>query len=55
MVMDVFWRRLCVSILRGRVIFICSELANGATSEYIFRAANVWMQCGQYFVILSCC
>ena len=48
--MDVFWRRLCVSM-------ICSELGKGATSEagkYLFRAASVWWRCAQYFVIASC-
>ena len=40
-VIDVFWRRL-----------ICSGLGKGATSEsgkYLFRAANVWWNCAQYF------
>ena len=35
---------------------MCSELDNGATSEagkYLFRAANVWWGCAQYFVITS--
>ena len=56
MVMDVFWRRLCVSMIRGREI-VCSELGKGATSEagkYLFRAASVWLRCAQYFVIVSC-
>ena len=56
MVMDVFWRRLCVSMIEeGR--FVCSELGKGATSEarkYLFRAANVWWWCAQYFVTASC-
>ena len=56
MVMDVFWRRLCVSMFEeGR--FVCSELGKGATSEagkYLFRAASVWWRCAQYFVIASC-
>ena len=56
MVMDVFWRRLCVSIFEeGR--FVCSELGKGATSEAgksLFRAASVWWKCAQYFVIASC-
>ena len=55
-VMDVICRRLCVSIIEeGR--FVCSELCKGATSEagkYLFRAANVWWRCAQYFVIASC-
>ena len=36
---------------------ICSGLGKGATSEaekYLFRAANVWWRCAQYFVIASC-
>ena len=55
-VMDVIWRRPCVSMIReGR--FIYSELSKGATSEagvYFFRAANVWWRCTQYFVFASC-
>ena len=34
-----------------------SELGKGATSDawkYLFRAANVWWRCAQYFVIASC-
>ena len=34
-----------------------SELGKSATSEagkYLFRAANVWLQCAQYFDIASC-
>ena len=37
--------------------FVCSELGKGATSEAgksLFRAANVWCRCAQYFVIASC-
>ena len=56
MVMDVIWRRLCVSMIsEGRLV--CSELGKGVTSEtrkYIFRAANAWWRCAQYFVISSC-
>ena len=36
--------------------FICSVLGKGATSEvetYLFRAANVWWRCAQYFVIAA--
>ena len=32
-------------------------MGKGATSEagkYLFRAANVWWRCAQYFVIASC-
>ena len=32
MVMDVFWRRLCVSRFEEG-LFICSELGKGATGE----------------------
>ena len=55
-VMDVFWCRLCVSMIRGKEICF-SELGKGATSEagkYLFRAASVWWRCAQYFVIASC-
>ena len=37
-------------------LFICSELGKGVMSEagkYLFRAANVWYRCAQYFVIDS--
>ena len=57
MVMDMFWRLLCVSIIFEEGRFVCSELAKGATSETgksLFRAANVWWRCAQYFVIASC-
>ena len=46
---------LCKFDLRkGYLIF---ELGKGATSEAeksLFRAANVWWRCAQYFVIGSC-
>ena len=35
---------------------VCSELGKGATSEAgktLFRDANVWWRCAQYFVIAS--
>ena len=32
-VMDVFWRRLCVSMILRKGRFVCSELGKGATSE----------------------
>ena len=44
MVINVSWRRLCVSMIRKRVCN-CSALGRDATSEagkYLFRAANVW-------------
>ena len=37
--------------------FVCSELGTGVTSgagKSLFRAANVWWRCAQYFVIASC-
>ena len=37
--------------------FVCSELGKGATidaGKSLFRAANVWCRCAQYFVIASC-
>ena len=40
---------------KGRCV--CSELGKGSTSEtgkYLFRAANVWRRCAQYFVIAFC-
>ena len=46
---------LCKYDLRTGVV--CSELGKGATSETVkslFRAANVWWRCAQYFVIASC-
>ena len=52
MVMDVFWRRLCVRFEKGRFL-----LGKGATSEAgksLFRAVNVWWRCAQYLVIASC-
>ena len=55
-VMDVFWCRLCVNKIWGRMIF-CSELGKGVMSvagKYLFRTANVWWMCAQYFVIASC-
>ena len=50
MVMDVIWCRHCVSI-------ICSDMGKSAMSgagKYLFRAANVWWWCAQYFAIASC-
>ena len=45
---------LCTYTLRkgGSIV-----LGKGVTSEvgkYLFRAANVWVRCAQYFVIASC-
>ena len=47
---------LCKYDLRKGDLF-CSELGKGATGEAgksLFRAANVWWRCAQYFVIASC-
>ena len=38
-------------------MIFCSVLGKDATSEAgknLFRAANVWWRCAQYFVIASC-
>ena len=47
---------LCKYDLRTGDLFVLSW-ARGATSEagkYLFRAANVWWRCAQYFVIAFC-
>ena len=44
---------LDVICCRLYVIRICSELGNGEAGKYLFRAANVWWRCAQYFVISS--
>ena len=47
---------LCKYNLRKRDLYD-SELGKGATSEagmYLFRAANVWWRCVQYFLNASC-
>ena len=47
---------LCKYDLRKGDLFF-SELGKFATSEVgksLFRAANVWWRCAQYFVIASC-
>ena len=51
--MDMIWRRLCLSMIWGREI-VCSELGKGEAGKPLFRAANVWWRCAQYFVIASC-
>ena len=46
---------LCKYDLRKGDLFVLS--GQGATSDagkYLFRAANVWWRCAQYFVIASC-
>ena len=43
-VMDVLWRRICVSMRFEKGRFICLELGKGATSDagkYLFRAAYI--------------
>ena len=30
-------------------MIICSKLGNGEARKYVFRAANVWWRCAQYF------
>ena len=48
------WCRIFVSMIRERMY---SELGKCATNEAgncLFRAANVWWKCEQYFVIASC-
>ena len=47
-VMDVICHRLCVREI------VCSELGKGEAGKYLFRTANVWWRCAQYFVIASC-
>ena len=52
MVIDV----ICKYDLRKGDLFVMSW-GNGATNEAgndLFRAANVWWMCVQYFVIASC-
>ena len=47
---------LCKYDLRKADLFALSW-ARGATSEAgksLFRAANVWWRCAQYFIIASC-
>ena len=50
-VMDVFWRRLCVSMI---YLFWIGYGCDESGGKYLFRAANVWWKCAQYFVIASC-
>ena len=48
---------LCRYDLRKGDIFVLSSARVQKTSEdgkYLFRAANVWWNCAQYFVIASC-
>ena len=55
-VMDVFWRRLCVSMIWGREIclFWAGQGCDEWGGKYLFRAASVWWRCAQYVVIASC-
>ena len=52
----VFASTLCKYDLKKGDLFVLSW-GKGATSDegkYLFRAANVWWRCAQYFVIASC-
>ena len=40
---------LCIYDLRKGDLFVLRE-----AGKYLFRAANVWWRCAQYFVIASC-
>ena len=45
---------LCKYTLRKDDLFVVIEVGKGERSEagkYLFRAANVWWRCAQYFVI----
>ena len=47
---------LCMYDLRKGDLFV-TEWSKGTTSEagkYVFRAANLWWRCAQYFDIVSC-
>ena len=39
--------------LKKGYLFVLS-LGKGEAGKYLFRAANVWWRCAQYFVIDSC-
>ena len=48
---------MCFGVNIEEERFVCSELGKGVTSEmgkFLFRAANVWWRCVQYFGIASC-
>ena len=54
MVMDMICLQLCVRMMLGRVIYLLGKGATSETGTYLFRSANVWWRCAQYFVISSC-
>ena len=47
---------LCKYILRKGDLFVLSwtRVRRVRCAQYLFRAANVWWRCAQYFVIASC-
>ena len=47
---------LCKYDLRNGDLFIPSwaRVPPSEAGKYLFRAANVWWRCAQYFVIASC-
>ena len=49
-----FASTLCKYDLRKGDLFVMSEGATSEAGKYLFRAANVWWRCAQYFVIASC-
>ena len=44
---------LCKYDLRKGNLFVLSLAKQGESGKYLFRAANVWWRCVQYFVISS--
>ena len=45
---------LCKYDLRkGDLLFWLGKGATSEAREYLFRAANVWYRCAQYFVLVS--
>ena len=44
---------LCKYDLRNRDLFVLSKGATSEAGKYLFRAANVWWMCAQYFDIAS--
>ena len=52
--MHLIWRRLCVSKILGRVIYLLGKGATSEAGKYLFRASNAWWWCVQYFAIAPC-
>ena len=51
-VMDVIWCQICVSMIEKGDIFVLSwARVRRSVGRYLFRAANVWWRCAQYFVL----